>query len=394
MYNTISILFWICLFLVFYTYIGYGIVLWVAVKVKELFSPRRVLELPETLPEVTLFITAYNEEKVVDEKMENSLSLDYPKDKLKIVWVTDGSTDKTNEKLAAYPGVNVLFQPERKGKTAAINRGMPFITTPIVVFTDANTRLNREAIKEIVKAFTDPKTGCVAGEKRISVDEADTAASGGEGFYWRYESTLKELDSRLYSAVGAAGELFAIRASLFEEMPEDTLLDDFILSLHIARKGYRIAYCKNAYAMESASLNMEEEEKRKVRIAAGGIQAVQRLRPLLNIFRYGCLSFQYISHRVLRWTITPIALFLLVPLNVVLIISGAAPAWLYQLFAAGQALFYLTAGIGWYLAQHAVKNKILFIPYYFLFMNVNVFKGMIYLKNFKGNAAWEKAKRL
>ena len=173
MYNTISILFWICLFLVFYTYIGYGIVLWVAVKVKELFSPRKVLELPETLPEVTLFITAYNEEEVVDEKMENSLSLDYPKDKLKIAWVTDGSTDKTNEKLAAYPGVNVLFQPERKGKTAAINRGMPFITTPIVVFTDANTRLNREAIKEIVKAFTDPKTGCVAGEKRISVDAED-----------------------------------------------------------------------------------------------------------------------------------------------------------------------------------------------------------------------------
>lgn len=393
MYNTISILFWICLFLVFYTYIGYGIVLWVAVKVKELFSPRRVLELPETLPEVTLFITAYNEEKIVGSKMENCRALDYPKDKLEIVWVTDGSTDKTNENLAKYPDATVLFQPERRGKTAAINRGMQYVTSPVVIFTDANTLINKEAVKEIVKQFTDPNTGCVAGEKRISVKEKDTAPSGGEGAYWRYESTLKDLDSRLYSAVGAAGELFAIRAGLFEKMLEDTLLDDFMLSMHIARKGYRTAYCKHAYATESASLNMVEEEKRKVRIAAGGLQSVRRLRPLLNIFRYGCLSFQYISHRVLRWTITPAALFLLIPLNSILLVLKADPVWLYQLFAVGQALFYLTACIGWYLAHRTVKNKILFIPYYFLFMNVNVFKGMIYLKNFKGNAAWEKAKR-
>lgn len=379
--------------LVFYTYIGYGLVMWVLVKIKERVRPPARLELPGVLPAVTLFITAYNEEDVVEEKMKNSLSLDYPKEKLKIVWVTDGSNDSTNEKLGAYPGIGVLFQPERKGKTAAINRGMPFITTPIVVFTDANTRLNREAIKEIVKAFTDPKTGCVAGEKRISVDEADTAASGGEGFYWRYESTLKELDSRLYSAVGAAGELFAVRADLFEEMPSDTLLDDFIVSLGIAKRGYRIAYCKDAYAMESGSLNMQEEQKRKVRIAAGGLQAIRRLRPLLNIFRYGCLSFQYISHRVLRWTITPFALFLLIPLNMILLLLETEPAWLYQLFAVGQVVFYLLALAGWVLSVRTLKNKLLFIPYYFLFMNINVFKGISYLRNFKGNAAWEKAKR-
>ncbi len=393
MYNAISILFWICLFLVFYTYIGYGIVLWVAVKVKELFSPRKVLELPETLPEVTLFIAAYNEEEVVDEKMENSLSLDYPKDKLKITWVTDGSNDSTNKKLAAYPGIEVLFQPERRGKTAAINRGMSFVTTPLVIFTDANTRLNRDAVKEIVKAFANPRTGCVAGEKRIAVDDMDTAASGGEGAYWRYESTLKDLDSRLYSAVGAAGELFAIRTHLFEEMPEDTLLDDFIVSLRVAGKGYRIAYCKEAYAMETGSINMHEEQKRKVRIAAGGLQAIGRLGSLLNIFRHGWLSFQYISHRVLRWTLTPVALFLLLPLNVILLASRAEPAWLYQLFAAGQTVFYLLALLGWSLSEQTLKNKWLFIPYYFLFMNLNVFNGMVYLKNFKGNAAWEKAKR-
>lgn len=391
--TAIFYLFFLCLFLVFYTYIGYGIILWIAVKVKERFVPLKTPELPEILPEVTLFISAYNEEKVVDVKMENSLSIDYPKDKLKIYWITDGSSDSTNENLEKYPDVTVLFQPERRGKTAAINRGMKSVTTSVVVFTDANSLINKEAVKEIVKAFGDPRTGCVAGEKRITVKEKDTASSGGEGAYWRYESVLKDFDSRLCSAVGAAGELFAIRTSLFEEMPEDTLLDDFILSLQIAKRGYRIAYCKDAYAMESASLNMKEEEKRKVRIAAGGIQAVRRLRPLLNIFRYGCLSFQYISHRVLRWTITPVALFLLIPLNVNLLMMQATPAWLYQLFAAGQILFYLMALFGWYLAHYSIQSKLLFIPYYFLFMNLNVFKGMVYLKNFKGNAAWEKAER-
>ena len=386
-------LFWCALFLVFYTYIGYGIILWLLVRVREHFRPRPRLALPDVLPEVTLFSTAYNEEEMIEEKMMNCREVDYPKKKLKILWVTDGSTDTTNEKLNAYPEVTVSFQPDRRGKTAAINRGMAFVETPIVVFTDANTLINREAVKEIVKAFSDPQTGCVAGEKRIAVKEMDTASSGGEGAYWRYESLLKELDSRLYSAVGAAGELFAIRTRLFRELPDDTLLDDFVLSLQIAHEGHRIHYCKEAYALETASLNMQEEEKRKVRIAAGGLQSVGRLLALLNPFRHGWLSFQYISHRVLRWTVTPVALFLLLPLNGSLILLQTEPVWLYQILSLLQLLFYLSALVGSYLAHHAIRNKILFIPYYFLFMNLNVFKGAAYLSRFEGNAAWEKARR-
>lgn len=145
------------------------------------------------------------------------------------------------------------------------------------------------------------------------------AAAGGEGLYWRYESTLKALDARLYSAVGAAGELFAVRRELFEEMERDTLLDDFVLSLRIAMKGYLIAYCSDAYAIESGSADMREEQKRKVRIAAGGLQSIWRLKPLLNPMRYGVLSFQYISHRVLRWSLTPILMFALLPLNIILL---------------------------------------------------------------------------
>ena len=394
--TVLIILFWVSLFIVFYTYLGYGILLYVLVKIKEVFRKPKKLSLPEDkdLPDVTLFITAFNEELVVDEKMQNSIELDYPADKLHIVWVTDGSNDSTNDRLSKWPQATVFFDPARQGKTAAMNRGMRLVRTPLVVFTDANTMVNKEAIREIVLAFTNPKVGCVAGEKRIAVQTKDGAAAGGEGIYWKYESTLKALDSRLYSAVGAAGELFAVRKELYEEMESDTLLDDFILSLRMTMKGYIIAYCSNAYAVESGSADMGEEEKRKVRIAAGGLQSIWRLRPLLNIFRYGTLSFQYVSHRVLRWSVTPILLFLLLPLNIALVVIGVSPI-LYGTLLVLQILFYIMGLWGYYLSTKQIKNKILFIPYYFLFMNVNVIKGINYLRKRKGNksGAWEKAKR-
>lgn len=394
--RTFEILFWISLFIVFYTYIGYGIVLYILVKIKETFCRPIHHPMPadEELPEVTLFIAAYNEEDVVDEKMQNCLALDYPADKLQIFWITDGSNDHTNERLSHWPRATVLHQSERQGKTAALNRGMKFVKTSLVVFTDANTHLNREALREIVHAFVAPKVGCVAGEKRIAMQSKDNAASGGEGIYWKYESTLKALDSRLYSAVGAAGELFAVRRELFEEMKADTLLDDFILSLRIAMRGYTIAYCAAAYATESGSADMQEEEKRKVRIAAGGLQSIWRLRPLLNPFRYGLLNFQYVSHRVLRWSITPILLFLLLPLNVVLLFTTVHPLF-YAAILGLQILFYLMGIWGYILSRRHIKNKILFIPYYFLFMNINVLRGFRYLNKRKGNKSgtWEKARR-
>lgn len=382
-------LFWIGIFLVFYTYLGYGIVLYVLVRIKELFKKPVEKRLTEPLPEVTLFIAAYNEEAIVDIKMDNCRALSYPADKLKIMWVTDGSNDKTNELLKKYPVTEVLFKPERKGKSAALNRGMHFVTTPIVIFTDANTMLNKEAITEIVRQFSDSTVGCVAGEKRVEISTAQ-GATAGEGIYWKYESALKRLDDRLYSAVGAAGELFAIRTSLFEEMPSDTLLDDFILSLKIAQKGYKIAYCKEAYATETASLNMKEEEKRKIRIAAGGLQSIWRLRSLFNIFRYHLLSFQFISHRVLRWTITPIALFLLLPLNIALVCSHMP---FYIIILILQVMFYILAFAGYKAEQQNIRKKAFFIPYYFLFMNINVIRGIFYLAGNKGNGAWDKALR-
>ena len=196
----------------------------------------------------------------------------------------------------------------------------------------------------------------------------------------------------MYSAVGAAGELFAIRKELFEKMENDTLLDDFILSLRIAQKGYKIAYCDTAYAIETASASMQDEEKRKVRIAAGGLQSIWRLRSLLNIFRYGMLSFQYVSHRVLRWSLTPILLFLLFPINLILALYCYNPLP-YIIILILQCLFYIAGLWGYYLSTKSIKNKFLFIPYYFLFMNVNVIRGFFYLMKKKGSGVWEKAKR-
>lgn len=385
-----TVVFIVLLAIIFYTYIGYGILLYLLVWIKEKIYPRKEMELPAVLPDVTLFITAYNEEDVVDVKMRNSYELDYPKDKLHIVWVTDGSNDRTNDILKNYEDITLLYSPERKGKTAAMNRGVQFIKDSIIVFTDANTMINKEAVSEIVKCFSDERVGCVSGEKRIATKDSDIASSSGEGFYWRYESALKSLDSRLYSTVGSAGELFAVRTPLFKILPDNILLDDFVLSMSVNMQGYKNMYCPSAYAVENGSLNMAEEKKRKVRIAAGGLQAIWYLRPLLNIFRYGVLSFQYVSHRVLRWTITPLAMALLIPVSIYLLTQETST--IYLVFVCLLCLFYLAAFAGYRLAEKEIKNKVLFVPYYFLFMNINVFKGGVYLSR-KKSGTWEKSKR-
>ena len=392
MMTTLKVIFWVCLFLVFYTYIGYGILLWVLVRLKRLIKgkPQRPSLPPDTeLPEVTLMICAYNEQDIVDAKMENTHQITYPK--LHVVWVTDGSDDATNDYLARYPEVQVIYSPERRGKTAALNHGLGEVKDELIVMTDANTMLNPESITEIVRCFMDPQVACVAGEKRVMARHEGQAAAEGEGIYWKYESTLKRWDGELYSAMGAAGELCAIHKSLYTPMPENALLDDFVMSLRMVDKGYRIAYTSEAYAMEYGSANLEEEAKRKRRIAAGGLQSIWWLRDMMNPFRQPLVAFQFVSHRVLRWSITPIALLLLIPLNTALVMlkGGAVYNWIWIL----QIIFYGAAFLGYILEQKGKKNRLLYIPYYFLFMNLNVFRGMAYLHSHKSSGAWEKAKR-
>ena len=389
-----KIVFWIALFIVFYTYIGYGILLYIIIRLKRLFrgKPQKaVLPADEDLPTMTLMICAYNEEDVVAEKMENTLALDYPKDKLRIMWVTDGSNDHTNELLKAYPEVDIVFSPERRGKTSALKHGLRELKTRYVAFTDANTMINGGALREIARLFADPTVGCVSGEKRVAARKAGEMAAEGEGLYWKYESTLKRWDSELYSAMGAAGELYAIDPTLCREVPDEALLDDFMLSMYVVQGGKRIAYTPDAYAQEYGSANIHEESKRKRRIAAGGLQSIWWLRTMLNPLRQPLVTFQFVSHRVLRWSITPIAMVLLLLVNIALVVKGAGIFYTVMLIL--QTLFYLMALAGWLQNRFGYKNKLLYTAYYFVFMNFNVFRGMAYLKSHGKSGAWEKAKR-
>lgn len=394
----LKITFWISLFLIIYTYVGYGIALYIALSIKRLFYPNQSKHPhldDKELPEVTFVVAAYNEDKWIEDKIRNNLDFDYPKDKIHFLFVTDGSDDQTPKLIEQfdYPkGVawSLYHRPERRGKIAAVERIMEFIKTPVTIFTDANTFVNPQAIRNIVRHYQNPKVGAVAGEKRIFVEEKDAANSAGEGFYWKYESTLKKWDSELYSVVGAAGELFSIRTDLYRPVPSDTIIEDFFLTLSISKKGYRVIYEPEAYAAETSSASVKEELKRKIRIAAGGIQAIIRLAPLLNIFKFGILSFQYISHRVLRWTLTPIALPILLLVNILLALNGNV---FYQTVLALQVVFYILALTGFLLEKQKIKFKAFFIPYYFCVMNYAVFRGFIRIVNGKQSVLWERAER-
>lgn len=394
---TLKILFWVALFIVFYAYIGYGILLYILIKIKRLFKlGRKKIFDPNYEPEVTLFVAAYNEKDYVDAKVKNSFELEYPREKVRQVWVTDGSDDGTPEMLKKYAdkGVEVYHEDARGGKIGAMNRGIAFVKSPIVIFSDGNTMLGKESIRRIVNMFSDPKVGCVSGEKRIFQKDKDTAA-GTEGIYWKYESLLKKWDAELYSVVGAAGELFAIRTELFEQVEKDTLLDDMIISLRVAMKGYTIQYDPEAYAIETASANVKEELKRKIRISAGGLQSILRLKSLLNIFKHGWLSFQFISHRMLRWTLAPLSLPILLVFNTIITFQSGffnfnnLFTWLFW----GQVIFYVTAMLGWYLENKKIKVKIFFIPYYFFIMNLSVFLGFKRFLKGQQSVNWERAKR-
>jgi len=384
----IKTVFWVALLLVLYTFVGYGLLIWLLNKFRNRTHTNSSTD--NYQPPVTFVIPGW----IID-KIQNSVQLDYPSDKINFLVVTDGSNDRTRELVDTYTPPNGIqlrhfHESARRGKIAAVERIMPSINTPIAIFTDANTMLNKAAVKNMVQHFANPKIGVVAGEKRINSSEEGAAAEVGESFYWKYESFLKNMDYQFYSVIGAAGELFAIRTELFEPIPKDSIIEDFYMTMNIASKGYRIAYAPNAYAMEGGSASVKEELKRKIRIAAGGFQSVYRLGRLLNPFKYGKLSFQFLSRRVFRWVLVPILLPLILIANIFLAVSGLK---MYQIFLGLQLLFYIFAGIGYLLEKRKLRFKLLFIPYYFCVMHYAVYKG--FARFLKGNQSvlWERAKR-
>ena len=383
--------FWIAVLLVGYAYLGYGALAAVLARCWPRQAVPAVPDAPEGLPSVSLVVAAYNEEDVILAKIANCVALEYPGDRLEIVIVTDGSTDRTPELAAGAstggPGLRVMHAPERRGKIHALNRVMPTLDAEIVVFSDANAMLNPEALGRIVRHFQDPRVAGVAGEKRIKPQAGDVSA--GEGFYWRYESALKRWDSQISSVMGAAGELVAIRREAYVSVENDTLLEDFVMSMRLVERGLRVVYEPEAYATEEASATIGEEFKRKARIVAGGWQAVFRLWPLL-IPKRPLIWLQYVSHRVLRWVLVPALLPVILLANMKLAWEGGAIYdWLLQL----QLALYGAALLGWWLQERGIRTPVLYLPFYFAFLNAAALVGAYRFWTRGQSVTWEKARR-
>ncbi|WP_281615290.1 glycosyltransferase family 2 protein [Flammeovirga sp. SubArs3] len=393
--SLITYFFWTSLFVVVYSIIGYPIVLYALVLIKRTFGTSKTLTLDkiEFTEKVAVVIPCYNESDIIEEKVYNTLSLDYPKELLKIYVVADGSTDNTSKVIQNLQNngidIHYFYDKKRAGKSAAINRVINKVKEEITVCTDANTLLNRMAIKEIIKNFKDKKVGCVCGEKRV-LQEAGDVASSGEGAYWKYESFLKKLDAELTSVMGGAGELIAFRTNVYPQIPKKIILDDFYLSMKILLQGYKVAYEPKAFASEKASVSVREEMKRKIRIAAGGFQIIFTLLPLFNIFKRGMVTFQYVSHRVLRWLFVPFALPLIYIANFYLMVFVNP---LYSLLFLGQTLMYTIAFIIHSIKRKTKPYKVFMLPYYYAIMNYCALLGFFRYLSGTQSSVWDKAIR-
>jgi biofilm PGA synthesis N-glycosyltransferase PgaC len=388
---TLEIIFILGVLILFFCYAGYGLLLFVINKIGLLFRRNKLTpEMP--LTPVTLIVAAYNEKNILEEKIANTLSLDYPPALFNIIFITDGSSDGSETVVRQYPRIRNLHQSMRAGKVAAIKRAVAAAETEVIIFSDANCLLNKESIHKLVRHFSDPNVGGVAGEKKIRVNEQSSAVGQAEGLYWKYESFLKKQDAGFHTIVGAAGELFAIRTKLFQAPDDNILLDDFIISMNICLQGYRIAYEPAAFAIEYPSFSLAEEQKRKVRISAGAYQSIGELRSALNFFRHPLLTFQYVSRRVLRWVFCPLLLILVFLLNILIADSDDAPEF-YRYTMILQLIFYGLAIPGWAFVRNGRKIGLLGIPFYFVFMNACLIKGFTRYLTGQQSVLWEKSVR-
>lgn len=386
-----QILFWISFFLIGYCYLGYGMLAFIFSVFRRPQKP--VQDLPEIdLPALTLVITAFQESGSLYDKLKNIQQLDYPANLMKVIVVVDEPDQESLDILESFPAIRKIVQIKRKGKYAAICLAMEEVTTPIVVFSDANCEMNSRSLKEMVRHYTDPKVGAVAGEKKIIYQGSPSALGQAEGWYWEYESLMKKLDAGLYTVVGAAGELFSIRTHLFQPLNEPVILDDLVISLQVCLQGYRIAYEPKAFALEQPSASLQEERKRKIRIAAGAFQSLHLLKGLLHPFRFPVLYFQFLSRRLFRWMISPVFLLLLLFANSWLVINQPQKGF-YFYFLILQAFCYVLAMAGYWLINSGKKAGLSGIPFYFLFMNYCILRGLIRFLAGKQPVNWEKAQR-
>lgn len=342
------------------------------------------INLDSVYPTVSLIIAAYNEEKVIRKKIENSTNIDYPKDKIEIIIVSDGSNDNTPNIVKEHTSVIGIHDDERKGKSAALNRAANIATGEILVFSDANNDFSTDAIKQLVKHFSDTNINAVTGAKHIYTNSTRQAAEG-DGLYWKYESKIKKAESHLGSITAAEGEILAVRSSSFNPIDESLINDDAAITFDVVKSGKRILYEENAKAFEEASLDLVDDYHVKVRMTSGGFQTVFREKRFL-FPPASWFAFSFLSHKILRWLVPHFMVLIFV-----LSIFTLQRLDILIIFVL-QILFYSLSLYGWYKRDSTLPSFI-YIPMYFSSMNFALFVGFFKFLNNKQRVQWKKAER-
>ena len=358
------------LLLLGYVYVGYSLVLALLSRV---VRGKPVAKSP-TDHTVTLVISAYNEEKVIGRKLENSLELDYDKDRLEIIVVSDASTDGTDDIVRSFASRGVVLKrmPVRKGKTAGLNEAVAVARGDVLAFSDANALYSPHALTQLVRNFADPNVGCVTGDSQYTNPSRSESAKS-ENLYWGHERVLKIRESRLGSMVGADGAIFAIRKELFTVLETEDI-NDFVTPLQIVQRGYRNVFEPEAVCYESPATYFEEEFRRKIRIVNRSWNGVFRVKQLLNPLRHGWFSFQLLSHKLLRWLTAFVLILLLISSAFVL---WGTRDWFYGILLGGQLIVYSVGVVGLILERSRFRTRWLSLAAYFLLINVASILGVV-----------------
>ena len=357
--NLAILAFWLAAVLLGYTYFGYPLLLSVRVRFGVRPQQRSTIN-----PTVSILVVAHNEGHQITRRIDNLLALDYPPDHLEIVIASDASSDATVALASRYQqdGIRMVAFTQHRGKPAVLNDLIPQLNGEIVVLMDVRQHIAADALRQLVNNFADPEVGAVSGELLLTEGQDGSSGLQGVGFYWRYEKFIRLHESRIDSAIGATGALYALRRELYEVIPEETVLDDVLIPMQIARRGYRVLFEPAARASDRLSASSKEEYRRKVRTIAGNFQLFRRQPWLLNPFA-NRLWFQTVSHKLAR-LLCPAFLLLALGANLMLL-----DKLFYQMALVFQVTFYLAALAAQLWPTQAQKSALLSVPHAFCLLN-------------------------
>ncbi|MEA9355700.1 glycosyltransferase family 2 protein [Bacteriovorax sp. PP10] len=372
----------ILLIIMFYSYLGYPLTLFFF----SLFSSHKVIKDDNYTPEVSLLIAAYNEEDTIADKIKNSLELDYPKDKMEIVIVSDGSTDRTDEIVKSFESSGIkLFRVEgRVGKTEARNQAVLAMRREIIVFSDATAVYEKDAIRKLVRNFADTSVGMVSGN--LTYFEKGQSSMGlATKLYWNYEKAIKKAQSKLYTLTGAVGCINAFRRRLYHVLPPN-IIEDFTEPLMIVAQNYRIVYEEEAVSYERTTQKPSQEFKMRVRVIRGGMKGFIYAFRKLNFKEHRLVLFQLFGHKVLRW-LMPVFLILLFIVNLLSFIFNHNMAADFLMMA--QFICYAIALVGMMWKPPGIIGKVFSIPAYFVIINAASLKALLLTLTTDLEATWE-----